>query len=158
MNYHQILASVLDVPSVMTAGDPSSPVVLLADGSSLPSPKDACGAYLLTLPEGTDLRVAAIKWYCQYRIETLAGMTATAQANWQSAMIRLTDILLEGGSLTADEQADRAFARAADSWKNATRKKSDEIEAIEGLSPFSSDASWPGLPDPTTVRPVPKYV
>ena len=103
-------------------------------------------------------RVAATKWVCRYRIEVLAGMTAQAQANWQSAMLRLTNIRLDGGTLTAEQEADRVFALAADAWKNATRLASDTIEATPGLSPFAEDAPWPPLPDPATVRPVPKYI
>lgn len=154
---HNAIASALHLDSIIGGGTVEAQQVFLGTGEELPEPLNSCAAFLLKQPAGTDLRIAATKWYAWYRIEVMAGMTSQSQSNWTQVLLTLADIMLEGGELTVDQQADRAFGKLALRWKDSTRLASDVIEA-SGRSPFDPVSFWPPLPDPAFVRPVPKYV
>jgi hypothetical protein len=102
----------------------------------------------------TPTHAAAVKWEAARRIEA-AGFTTHAQANWQRYSLRLLRKRADGIELTADEQADAAFAEQADNWINAVRLASDLIEQFE-TNPFAEDAPWPAAPDPANMRACPK--
>ena len=101
----------------------------LSSGSALNSAQQLAIQPLLDngVPEVIDF--AAVKSEASRRI--LALLPAHKQANTLARSLELLEILASGGTLTAEEEADRLAAKAAWSVVSAIRAASNTIESQE---------------------------